>query len=131
MNYWFIFAAVWIFMSFGVHMIAGDKEYRRLNPRKQSGFGNEKFGYWLMGRGTFQMVSVDLLLTSAALFLLGIDVIPYNRYLALFIALLYGGYLISWLLTLYFSKAKQENYIKQPQWIIFLVALVLILLGLK
>jgi hypothetical protein len=130
MNYYFISAGIFLFISLLIHMIAGDKEYRALNPRKQANESDKMFGYWLMGRGTFQMVSVDLLLTSVFIFLMGINVVPYNNFLSLFIALLYVGYLVFWLFTLFISKVKPTNYLKQGQWMLFLVAFVLILLGL-
>jgi len=113
-----------------IHTIAGDKDYRALNPRKQANESDKMFGYWLMGRGTFQMVSVDLLLTSGFIFFMGINVVPYNEFLSLFIAMLYAGYLVFWIFTLLVSKAKQINYLNQGQWILFLIALVLILSGL-
>ena len=130
MNYYFISAGIFLFISLLIHTIAGDKDYRALNPRKQANESDKMFGYWLMGRGTFQMVSVDLLLTSVFIFLMGINVIPYNEFLSLFIALLYAGYLVFWLLTLFISKAKGTNYLMQGQWILFLIAFILIMLGL-
>lgn len=130
MNYWFISAGSFLFICLLIHMIAGDKNYRMLNPKKDNQDDNKTFGFWLMGRGTFQMVSVDLLLTSVCVFLMGINVIPYNFHLALFISLLYAGYLLFWLLTLYVSKAKPTNYIEQGQWVIFLISFILIILGL-
>ncbi len=131
MNYFFISAGIFLFLSLLIHMVAGDKEYRELNPRKQNGESGKMFGLWLMGRGTFQMVSVDLLLTSVCIFLMGVRVIPYNSYLSFFIAILYFGYLVSWLLTLFISKARRTNFINQGQWILFLIAFVLILLGIQ
>ena len=130
MNYYFISAGIFLFISLLIHMIAGDKEYRELNPRRQANESDKMFGYWLMGRGTFQMVSVDLLLTSVFIFLMGINVVPYNEFLSLFIALLYAGYLVFWLLTLFISKAKRTNYLMQGQWMLFLIAFILIILGL-
>ncbi len=130
MNYWFISAGIFLFISLLIHMIAGDKDYRNLNPRKQNIESEKMFGFWLMGRGTFQMVSIDLLLTSVFIFLTGVCIIPFNFYLLLFITLLYVGYLISWLLTLCFSKARTVNYLNQGQWILFLIASVLIILGI-
>lgn len=130
MNYWFISAGTFLFISLLIHMIAGDKDYRHLNPRKHKNENDKTFGFWLMGRGTFQMVSVDLLLTSVTLLLMGINVIPYNFYLSIFIALLYAGYLVFWLLTLCVSKAKSSNYLNQGQWMLFLIAVVLIALGI-
>ena len=127
MNYWFISAGAFLFISLLIHMVAGDKDYRKLSSKAQN---NEQFGFWLMGRGTFQMVSVDLLLTSVVLFLMGINIIPYNLYLSLFIAALYAGYLVFWLFTLYVSNAKSSNYLKQGQWILFLIALILIIIGI-
>lgn len=130
MNYWFISAGIFLFTSLLIHMIAGDRDYRHLNPRKQKNEDAKAFGFWLMGRGTFQMVSVDLLLASAALLLMGINVIPYNFYLSFFIALLYAGYLISWLLTLCVSKAKSSSYLNQGQWMLFLITFILIMFGI-
>ncbi len=56
MNYFFISAGIVLFIALLVHMIAGDREYRKLNPGKQCNEIGKTFGYWLMGRGTFQMV---------------------------------------------------------------------------
>ena len=130
MNYYFISAGIFLFISLLIHMIAGDKEYRELNPRKQANESDKMFGYWLMGRGTFQMVSVDLLLTSGFIFLMGINVVPYNYHLSLFITLLYAGYLVFWIFTLFVSKAKSVNFLNQGQWLLFLIAFILIVLGL-
>ncbi len=130
MNYWFISAGIFLFISLLIHMIAGDKEYRKLNPKKLNSESTHLFGFWLMGRGTFQMVSVDLLLTSVFILLMGINIIPYNFQLSLFIALLYAGYLVFWLLTLLASKARPANYLRQGQWVLFLIAFILIVSGL-
>lgn len=130
MNYWFVSAGAFLFISLLIHMIAGDREYCYMNPKKQKNGDVKMFESWLMGRGTFQMVSVDLLLTSIAIFLMGVNVIPYNYYLSLFIALLYAGYLVFWLLTLCVSKAKSINFLKQGQWVLFLIAFVLIIMGI-
>ncbi len=130
MNCFFIAAGIFLFVSLIIHMTAGDKEYRELDPRKRSDNSGKMFGFWLMGRGTFQMVSADLLLTSVFIFLTGIGVISFNRLLLLFIALLYSGYLVFWLVTLLVSKAKRMNYLYQGQWILFLIALVLIISGM-
>lgn len=130
MNYWFISAGALLFVSLLVHMIAGDKEYRRLRPGGRDAGSGKVFGYWLMGRGTFQMVSVDLLLTGAAVSLTGVGVIPYNFHLMLFIASLCAGYLFAWLLTLVISKAGPSNYLGQGQWMLFLITLALIVVGM-
>lgn len=131
MNYYFVSAGIFLFIALLIHAIAGDKEYRELDPRKRNDSSEKMFGFWLMGRGTFQMVSVDLLLTSAAVFLTGINVIPFNFHLMLFIALLYAGYLVFWLSTLFVSKAGRSNYLNQGQWILFLIALVIIVFGIN
>ncbi len=131
MNYFFVSAGIFLFVSLFIHMVAGDKEYRKLNPRNQSDKSGKMFGYWLMGRGTFRMVSVDLLLTSVFIFLMGVNAIPFNLYLSVFISLLYLGYLVFWLLTLLVSKAGRMNYLNQGQWMLFLIAFVLIVLGIN
>ncbi len=127
MNGFFISAGIFLFISLLIHMIAGDKEYRELNPGKNT----KLFSIWLMGRGTFQMVSVDLLLSAIFIFLMGTATIPYNHYLSLFVALLYSGYLLFWLITLLVSGARPFHYLRVGQWIIFLIAFVLIILGMK
>ncbi len=130
MNYFFISAGIVLFIALLIHMIAGDQEYRKLNPQKQCNETGKAFGYWLMGRGTFQMVSVDLLLSSVFIFLVGIGTIPFNGWLTLFIALLYLGYLVFWLVTLFVSKARPANYLYQGQWVLFLIVFVLVTLGI-
>lgn len=130
MNYWFISAGAILTISLLIHMIAGDKDYNYLDPRKHKNRDLKMFESWLMGRGTFQMVSIDLLLSAIALSLMGLQIMPYSQHLTIFIAFLFGGYLIFWLATLFFSKAKSSNYIKQGQWILFLIVFVLIILGI-
>ncbi len=130
MNYFFISAGTLLFVSFLIHTIAGDKEYCKLNPGKQHDRPGKMFGFWLMGRCTFQMVSMDLLLGSVFILLMGVNITSFNFHLSLFIALLYFGYLIAWLLTLFTSKAGRENYLNQGQWILFLIVFILIVLGI-
>ncbi len=130
MNYYFIAAGIFLFISFLIHVVAGNKEYAELKPQNHNIQSDRLHGIWLMGRSCFQMASADLLLTAIFIFLMGINLIPYNFYLSLFIALLYLGYLIFWVLTLFVSKAKCTNYLKQGQWMLFLIAFILIVLGI-
>lgn len=131
MNYYFIAAGIFLFFTFLIHVIAGNKEFYLLNPRKQSIESEKLHGIWLMGLCGFQMVSIDLLLTAVFIFLMGIDVIPFNLYLSIFIAALYAGYLIFWLVTLSLFKSGRKNFLCQGQWILFLIALILIVSGLN
>jgi len=130
MNYYLISAGIFLFLALLVHMIAGDREYRKIKPSEECEKKNDLFGFWLMGRGTFQMVSVDLLLTSGFVFLTGVGFIPYNYSLMLFILLLYAGYMIFWLITLAVSKATSYYYVRNGQWILFLITGVLISFGI-
>lgn len=130
MNYYFIAAGIFLFLSFLIHVVAGNKEYTELKPQNHNIQSDRLHGIWLMGRGSFQMVSADLLLTAVFIFLIGINLIPFNFYLSLFVAMLYLGYLVSWLLTLFISKAKRANYLRQGQWMLFLIAFILIVLGI-
>lgn len=136
-NYWLIVAGSLLFLALLVHMFVGDKEYYHLNPKgrhtgqkDQTHQDDKAFDAWLLGRAVFHMASVDLLACATALFLMGINVIPYTYWLSLFIALLHGGYLVFWLATLMISRAKPIDYLKQAQWLLFLITCLLIVMGM-
>ena len=131
MNYYFISASVVLIISLLVHTIPGNKQYIMLNPRKHNRAEERLFRIWLTGRSGFQMVTIDLLLSAIFIFLMGINVIDYNFYLALFISLLFLGYSIFWILTLFISKAKIFYFVRLCHWCIFLIVSVLVALGMS
>ncbi len=130
MNAYFIAAGGFLFVVTLIHTIFGNIEYAALNPRKLGIFDSKPFQNWLMGRGCFQMVTADLLLSGIFIFLTGINAIPYSFYLMLFMALLYLGYLVFWLASLFVSKAEAVHYIKVGQWSLFLVVFILTVSGM-
>jgi hypothetical protein len=125
-NYFFVIAGLLLLAAFIIHSIGGSKEYHIIKPNK----GTNEFQYWTLGATCFQMVTVDLLLTGIFALLMGIEVIPYEYYLALFITLIYAGYLVMWLVTLAINRVEKSFYISLGQWTIFLSALILMSVGI-
>ena len=131
MNTCFISAGILLLIAFPIHLLFGNRDYSRLDPQSNGLELPTLHRIWMMGRCCFHMVSVDLLLSAVFLLLLGTQVIPYNFYLALLVLLLYVGYLGAWLATLYVSRVKPVLYLHLGQWMLFVVAFVLILIGMK
>lgn len=125
MNLFFLIAGLFLLVAFAVHFVAGDREYRQLRPADPS-----RFSFWLTGRCTFHMASMDLLLPGIYLCCLGTGVMPYSFAPVLFINLLFLGYLLSWLLTVKVSGAHGKEYLKQGQWLLFLLVCLLLAGGM-
>jgi len=125
-SYFFLIAGLIIAVSFVVHLIGGNKEYLSIKPSRD----DESFQYWLLGSCCFQMVSADLLITAAFMLLMGLDIIPYNYHLALFLTVIFAGYLIFWLSTLALNRAMSKYYLRLGQWTLFLSAMLLVIAGI-
>ena len=121
----FLLAGLFLLVVFVVHLVGGTKEYLAIRPSEDG----KTFTRWAMGAAAFQMVTVDLFLTAVFALMLGLELIEYNYYLALFITLLYAGYLVLWLTTLTLLR-KSSLYKSLGQWILFLVAMVLMICGI-
>lgn len=126
MNIFFLVAGVLLLIAFTVHFFVGDREYRRLRPAEEA-----HFSFWLTGRCTFHMASIDLLLPGIYLCCLGMGVTAYFFPLVLFFLFMFSGYLLSWLLTVKISDAHGKEYLKQGQWLLFLLVCVLLLCGVS
>jgi len=122
----FLIAGIFLFIVFAVHLIGGTKMYMFIRPSQDS----KDFIPWAMGAGAFQMVTVDLFLTALFALILGLELIDYNHYLALFIALLYAGYMVLWLATLTALRVKVSFYKTLGHWTIFLAAMALMVWGI-
>ncbi len=129
MNYYFIIAAFFLFLLLPVHTIRGTKAINKLNPLQLTPSHQELYRCFLLANSGVQMITIDLLLTAVFLLLTGIGVIPYNFYLVLFIALIYIGYTISWLVPMMLKKVPRFCYFHLPQWILFIIVFILIVIG--
>jgi len=122
----FVAAGLLLLTAFAIHLFMGTKEYSAIMPSKDE----KHFVQWAMGAGAFQMVTVDLLLTGVFALMLGLEIIEYNFHLALFITLIYAGYLIAWLAALTALRVRTSLYKSLGQWTIFLAALALMGCGI-
>jgi len=122
----FIAAGVFLLFAFVVHLCGGTKEYLTIRPSRDT----VDFQHWTLGAACFQMVTVDLFITGAFALMLGMDLIEYNHYLALFITLMYAGYLVMWLATLATLKVEAALYKRLGQWAIFLISGALMVWGM-
>jgi hypothetical protein len=122
----FLIAGLLLLAAFAIHLIGGTKMFLTIKPAKE----DSGFIPWAMGAAAFQMVTVDLFLTGLFALILGLEFIDYNYYLALFITLMYAGYLVLWLITLTLQRAGTSIFKSLGQWTIFLAALALMLCGI-
>lgn len=130
MNYWFLSAGVLLLLAFLVHTFKGNRFYTILNPRKTGAGEPAVYGVWLLGRGGWQVIGVDLLLGGGFLLAQGTGLMAYSFPLTLFIALAYGLYCAAFLVAFAVEGARAASYKRSPQWLLFLVVSALVATGM-
>lgn len=127
MNGWLLAAGGLLLVAFFVHSFAGNRFYSSARPDRDS---IRACDAWLMGRCGMQMIGVDLLMASGFLLASGSGVLPRFRALELFLALIYGGWTLGWLLSLAIERSSARHYLRLCQWMLFLAVAALIGIGL-
>lgn len=127
MNTTLIIANILVFLTFIAHTFGGDGAYGKIEP-DQTDFARLQF--WVMGRGAFQMVSVDCLLAT-----IGLTLINFTNYfkdpklLLNILAIYFFAYGIAFLITLIISPKFPKSFIKLWQWLLMFVISGLIYAG--
>lgn len=114
MNEYFIAAAAVSALACLVHVVRGNRLYGASRPEGEAD-GSNRYVAWLTGRCGFQLIAVDLLLTSLFLGLLGCGGIADNRPLELFLLAQYAGWTVAWLAGLTVERAHGKRYLRLCQ----------------
>ncbi len=150
MNPFFLAAAVLMTLAVFAHMAAGTRETLSLRPAEKSdrhdgisqGNKNDHAARqgissqdddteraqrnWTQALCAFQLVSVDLVLIAATIWLLALtDTVPARHEIACFIAGWLGIWGFVWLLQLLALKTSSRNCVLLGQWLLFFLCAVL------
>lgn len=128
MNSVLISANVLLFFTFLIHTLAGDWEYRKIEPNSED--PNRFRIFWTMGRGAFHIVSIDFLFATIGLALINFtDYFRETKLLLDLLALYFLGYGIAFFVALIVSKKFPNSYFKMWQWLLMLANSTLIFWG--
>lgn len=105
------------------HTFIGTKETASLCPEVDgSEIGQKQRMRWKQSMCSFQMVTVDLVIVTLALFTISLtDLIPFEYELTLIIGFLFLFWGVAWLAQLFILKSEVATYAALPQWLFFFV----------
>jgi len=127
MNIPILIVACFTLFAVFAHVIGGTKETASITPNGS----NEKLTRaWKQSMCAFQMLAIDLLLVTVALFTLALtDIIPFKHEITLLLSLLYFLWGIVWLVQLFWLKSKRQTYFYLPQWLFWFIGAGLLYYG--
>lgn len=124
MNYWHLCAAIVSFVAFVAHLIPGSKETLSL---RHSTATDQAF---YQAYGVWHMVSVDLLIFAGIFLCSALGYFPENKQeISLILTIWLCVWMLGWVLTVGLATRRWTYLVKLPQWILFLVLLLLGYLG--
>ena len=127
MNMILIVANVLVLLTFVIHTLGGDRDYRSIEPEKNNPSKQEK---WTMGRGAFHIVSADFLLASIGLTLLNFtEYFSDKKLLLTILAVYFFAYGLAYLMTLIISRKFPNSFIKLWQWLLMFIISGLLYVG--
>lgn len=106
-------------LAFIAHTFIGTKETATLLPSNED---EKLIHHWKQSMCAFQMLSIDLLLVTIALFTISLtDLISFEYELTIFLSLVFLLWGLVWLVQLYWLKSKPKTYIVLAQWVFWFV----------
>lgn len=127
MNIEILIANGLVVLTFIIHTLGGDREYKSIEPEQGDVSMLEK---WTMGRGAFHIVSADFLLASIGLTLINFTNYFSDEKLVLnILAIYFLAYGLAFLVTLVISKKFPNSFIKLWQWLLMFLISGLIYFG--
>lgn len=129
MNTLLIIANVVVLASVIFHIFWGDKDIKLIEPDISE---HKKFENWIMARGAFHVVSVDMLMITAGLTLINFtDLLDQHRTILLMIMSIYCLlYAIFFFIVITVSGKLPQKFLKLCQWALFLILSGLIYFGI-
>jgi len=131
MNVPVLIAACISLLALVVHTFIGTKETAAIAPGGEGGESQIKLTlHWKQSMCAFQMLTIDLLLMTVALFTISLsDIISFEYELTLFLSLVFLLWGIAWLVQLFWLKAKAKTYGALAQWIFWFICSALLYWG--
>ncbi|MEE9319555.1 MAG: hypothetical protein V3U76_03835 [Granulosicoccus sp.] len=119
MNIPVVVAACISTLALVAHIFIGTKETAAIAPTD----GNKKLElHWKQSMCAFQMLSVDLLLVTIVLFVIGLtDLVSIEPELTLLLSLVFLLWGIVWFIQLLWLKSKPVTYLVLAQWAVWLL----------
>lgn len=124
-----LIANVIALISVIVHIFFGDKDLKSIEP---DGKNDKKLENWIMARGAFHVVSVDMVMITVGLALINFtDLLnPYRTILLTIMSIYFLLYALFFFLILVISKPFAKKFLKLCQWVLFLLMSGLIYFGI-
>lgn len=114
-------------VAFVAHVIVGTKETASIAPAPEE---KKLTADWVQAMCAFQMLSVDLLAVSAALFaVVFLDLGSIENQIVLLISLLFLIWGVVWVVQLLWLKRPAANLLRLPHWAIWFVCSGLLFYG--
>lgn len=129
MNACLLIANVIALISVIVHIFFGDKDLKSIEP---DGKNDKKLENWIMARGAFHVVSVDMVMITVGLTLINFtDLLhPHRTVLLTIMSIYFLLYALFFFLILIISKPFAKKFLKLCQWALFLLMSGLIYFGM-
>ena len=109
------------------HVIGGTRETATLAPSTED---TKRTPNWVQAMCAFQMLTVDLLAVSLALFALAMwDMGPHESAFITGFGLLYLAWAIAWVVQLRWLNRPSASLLRLPHWIVWLACAALLLIG--
>lgn len=124
-----IIANVVVLTSVIFHIFWGDNDIKMIEPDNSE---HKKFENWIMARGAFHAVSVDMLMITAGLTLINFtDMLDSHRTILLKIMSVYCLlYAVFFFIVIAVSGSLPQKFLKLCQWALFLLLSGLIYFGI-
>lgn len=109
------------------HVIGGTRETASLAPAEEDA---KRIPHWVQAMCAFQMLTVDLLAVSLALFAIALwDLGPHEPSFIIGFGLLYLAWAVAWVIQLRWLNRTSASLLRLPHWIVWLVCAALLLIG--
>ena len=127
MNYPVLIVACITLFACVAHVLVGTKETASIAPPEQD---KERTANWVQAMCAFQMLSVDLLAVTAALFaVVFLDLGPIETQILRLLSLLYVFWGIVWVVQLRWLNRPAAHLLRLPHWIIWFLCAGLLFYG--
>ena len=122
----FIVACISI-LALVAHIVGGTKETSAIVPASQD---DKLTVNWVQAMCAFQMLSVDLLAVTVALFAIALwDIIPHESQVVLFLSLLFFLWGLVWVVQVRWLKRPAASLLRLPHWIVWFLCSGLLYVG--
>lgn len=127
MNIPVLIVALITLIAFVAHLIGGTKETAAIAPNPQD---QKLTTHWVQAMSAFQMLAVDLLAVSIALFAIALtDLGPIENSLLTIFTLLYIAWGIVWIIQVWWLQRSATALLRLPHWLVWFFCAILLYLG--